>query len=618
MYELIQDYGIIGNLRSVALVSKKGSIDWQPAPYLDSPSVFAAILDEKKGGRWSICPNGAFESSQAYVPRTNILITRFVTNRGTFELLDYIPGKNGNGNGVAHADLEKSEVHRKVTCLKGEGTLSMEFCPRFNYARGVTTVSSLAYGASVSHEGKERGELVSSVPVSVKHHDAGWCEFSLKEGESEYFAFHYHATLPEERIPEHYEREIKETITFWQGWLDRCDFAVCPHEYPFHEMVERSALVLKLLFFEPPGSVAAAATTSLPEHVGGVRNWDYRFTWVRDSSFTVQALLWLGKVKEAEAYVRWLFLDCCNLEQNRPEDLKILYGLRGQTDVEEIILDHLEGYKGSMPVRIGNGAFLQKQWDVYGSVFDTVWQMHIRGAHVIDSELWETLRAFANFVASIWREPDEGLWEVRGGKRHFTHSKVMCWVALDRALRLARDHGLLGELDVWEQERNAIHREVMKRGWNKEKQSFVLNFDGQDIDALSLIFPVLGFIDGKDPKMLSTIAAIEKELSLGDGLLLRYKFHDGLPGQEGAFLLASFWMVDALVFAGERERAQTLFEKLLSKANHLGLYSEEMDSQTGAFLGNFPQAYTHIGLINSAFLLSGLSNSNGEKEGYVA
>lgn len=599
MYKPIGAYGIIGNLRSVALVGRDGSVDWKPAPFINSPSVFAAILDDKKGGRWRISPPDAFSSEQAYAKDTNILVTAFRTEEGACDLSDYIPAGAGDAR-----DPEKAEIHRRVLCREGRCRIEMRFDPRFEYAQGETALRRTEAGLDVLYKGRKRGELVSPFPLSLDGGKGASCRFDLREGEEAFFAFHYHDTHPAERTPDHYQEELRETERFWKEWVSRCDFGACPPRFPWHDMVMRSALVLKLLFFEPPGSVAAAATTSLPEEIGGVRNWDYRFTWIRDSAYTVQALLWLGKVKEAETYVRWLFTDCCNLERSRPEDLQILYGLNGEADAQERELGHLEGYRGSRPVRIGNKAAGQRQLDVYGAVFEAVWQMHARNLHIIDSELWETLRAFANYAARVWREPDEGVWEVRGEKRHFTYSKVMCWVALDRAIRLARSHGLAGETEEWSRERAAIRKAVMERGWSGKKRSFTLSFDADDLDTLSLVFPVLGFIDGQDPRMLSTIEAIQRELGIGDSLFYRYRFEDGLPGREGAFLLSSFWMVDALVFAGERERARDLYERLLRLANPLGLYAEEMDPETHEFLGNFPQAYTHIGLINSAFYLS--------------
>ncbi|HEA84413.1 MAG TPA: glycoside hydrolase family 15 protein, partial [Candidatus Wildermuthbacteria bacterium] len=513
MYKPIRDYGIIGNLRSAALVAKDGSIDWKPAPYLDSPSVFAAILDHKKGGRWKIAPIGDFSSEQEYMGQSNILITRFTGKEGVVELIDYIPAQLGGDMGA----MERAEVHRKVVCTKGEAKVLVEFSPRFDYARGKTTLSATEHGVSVAHKGEQKGELVSPGEYIVKD-DTATTTISLKEGESAYLAFHYHASNESERNGEHYEKELSATKSFWEEWVGRCDLDSCPVEYPYHESVIRSSLVLKILFFEPPGSIAAAPTTSLPETIGGERNWDYRFSWIRDSAFTLQALFELGYTKEANQYVNWLLSECKTIEDG-PEKLQVIYGLRGEKNLKEEVLSHLEGYEGSRPVRIGNKAYKQKQWDVYGGLLDAVWQLHLHGSHVIDSELWASLRSIANYVVKIWGKPDNGLWEVRDGLQHFVHSKLMCWVALDRALKLAESHGLNGEIELWEKEREKIRAVIFEKGWSEKKQSFVQSFGSQNLDASLLLMPTLGFIDGKDPKMRSTIARIKEELGAGDGLL---------------------------------------------------------------------------------------------------
>lgn len=606
MYIPIRDYAIIGNLRSAALVSKDGSIDWAPAPYLNSPSVFAAILDDMKGGKWSITPTQPFTSKQEYLGQTNMLTTTFQTKEGTLELLDYIPAQAGK----AMEEIEKAEVHRKLTCTKGSFEVEVIFQPRFDYARGETSLSFSDHGLLVDHEGKRKGELISPGKYSLKD-DIGSATLKLKEGESAYLTFHYHETDLKEWDDSHHEKEIVETQKFWENWVHRCDIKSCPLAGPWHDMVVRSSLVLKILFFEPPGSIAAAATTSLPEAIGGVRNWDYRFSWIRDSSFVLQALFQLGYVREARAYVEWLLDECCSIKNFDPKNVQIMYGLQGEANLTEEILPHLEGYRGSKPVRIGNSAHLQKQWDIYGSILDTVWRIHLMDkSYKINEGTWDILRKFANYVVKVWHEPDEGLWEVRGGKQHFVYSKVMCWVALDRAIKIAKYYSYQKELKLWEMEKEAIYKEIMERGWSKERQSFTQSFDSNDLDASLLLMPVVGFIDGKDPKMVSTVKAIEQELSVQNGLLLRYTAKDGLPGREGAFLPASFWLVDALIFAGEIKRAKLYLINLTKLANHVGLYAEEINPKTKEFLGNFPQAYTHIGLINSAYYLAKNGDNN--------
>ncbi|MCH7828334.1 glycoside hydrolase family 15 protein [Patescibacteria group bacterium] len=599
MYKPIRDYAIIGNLRSAALVSKEGSVDWAPAPYLNSPSVFAALLDEQKGGSWSIAPTESYKVKQEYLGFTNILVTRFTTDNGVVEVVDYIPAQAGK----AMEEREKAEVHRKITCTKGTCEVQVIFAPRFDYARGETTLSFTEHGLGVDHEGTRKGELISPGEYAI-YGNVATGTLALKEGESAYLAFHYHETTKEDWADEHYEEELKETKKFWEDWVHRCDIKSCPLSGPWHDLVVRSSLVLKILFFEPPGSIAAAPTTSLPEAIGGVRNWDYRFSWIRDSSFTLQALFQMGYVREARAYVDWLLDECCSLRNFDPKDVQIMYGLQGEVNLREEILPHFEGYRGSKPVRIGNSAHLQKQWDIYGSMLDTVWRIHLMDeSYKIEESTWNILRKFANYVVEIWRQPDEGLWEVRGGRQHFVYSKVMCWVALDRAIKIAREYGFEGEVEVWEKEKEAIFSAVMKQGWSEQKQSFVQSFGSQDLDASLLLMPVVGFINGKDKRMISTIKAIENELSVMNGLLLRYTAKDGLPGREGAFLPASFWLIDALIFAGEKSRARVYLASLTKLANHVGLYSEEINPKSLEFLGNFPQAYTHIGLINSAFYL---------------
>jgi len=596
MYKPIRDYAIIGNLRSAALVSKDGSIDWTPAPFIDSPTVFGALLDYKKGGYWKIAPLDVFKSTQEYMPNTNILVTTFKTKEGEAELIDCIP-----------IEGDVTEIHRKVVCKSGICKLRIEFDPRPDYARSTPILSIISGGGKFDGE-PNKGVLISRADYHLENTGAS-AQIILKRGEDHYFTFRYNTIDIPSREDEHYERAMQKTKKFWADWVHRCDLKTCPIAGPWHDMAVRSSLLLKILFFEPPGTIAAAPTTSLPETIGGVRNWDYRFTWIRDSAFTLQALFWLGYIKEAEVYTKWLVEKCCGVAKDSPENLQIMYGLRGEKNLREEVLSHLEGYRGSKPVRVGNNAYLQKQWDIYGSILDTVWRLHLlKDEHVIDPEMWGALRSFANYVVKIWREPDEGLWEVRGGKRHFVYSKVMCWVALDRALKLADAYKFECEKDLWQKEKDAIYKEIMQRGWSKNKKSFVQSFDSDTLDASLLLLPVLGFIDGRDPKMISTTKQIEKELSLDEGLLLRYASPDGLPGKEGVFLLASFWLIDALVFAGKTKRAQKIFEKISKLANHVGLFSEEMDHQSKEFLGNFPQAYTHIGFINSAFYLSSKQN----------
>ena len=606
MYRPIRDYAIIGNLRSAALVSKGGSVDWAPAPFIDSPSVFAALLDEKKGGFWSIAPSEAHTSTQSYLKDTNVLATKFSSEKGVLELIDFIPIEEEKTSLPAEEDTT-FRLHRRVRCTQGLCPIEIIFEPKFDYARGETALSETDGGIFVENAEK-RGVLAARCPFTIEGGRAS-ARVTLKKGESLFFIFRYNTGTVELRKngKAHHDKELDETVSFWREWSRECDLPVCPViEGPYRDAVIRSALVLKILFFEPVGTVAAAATTSLPEAIGGMRNWDYRFTWLRDASFVFQAFFRLGHLREAGEYIRWLIGVCTSsAESAGPEHLQIMYGLRGERVLPEEVLTNLDGYRGSRPVRIGNSAYGQKQWDIYGSVFDMIWRLHrLEGGTPLSAHTWRVLRDIADYVMHIWKEPDEGLWEVRGGKQHFVYSKAMCSVALDRAARLAEAYGLDGDTALWREESRVIKDEVLSRGFDDSLGAFVQRFDSSDLDASVLLLPAVEFIKGDDPRMLSTIAAIKRELLRDDGLVLRYTADDGLPGREGAFLLASFWLVDALVLAGKEEEGRALFEKVIAKANHAGLFSEEMDPSTGEFLGNFPQAYTHVGLINSAFRLS--------------
>lgn len=606
MYKPIEDYAIIGNRRSAVLVSKDGSIDWAPAPFIDSPTIFAAMLDDVNGGYWQVAPSSTYTSTQNYSGLTNVLETHFKTKEGSCVLTDYLPIEEGNSFDIPENDTT-FKIKRKIACVKGSCKLEMVCHPRFDYARGPMTLTPLAGGVLMQQETK-CGVLASHEKLSI-HGERVVARFTLTEGETRFFVLRYGVKLisrhdVDENHGERHEQELEKTKKQWEDWAKGCDFQTCPVVAgPWQDIIQRSSLVLKILFFEPVGTVAAAATASLPEEIGGVRNWDYRYTWLRDSSFVFDAFFQLGHVKEAEQYLHWILKEC--KKGKGPEDLKIMYTLTGDSCIDEEILTHLKGYKNSRPVRIGNAAHRQKQWDIYGSVLNIAWDLHaLKGKGAISKENWDILRAVANYVVGIWRLPDEGLWEVRGGKAHFTYSKVMCWVAFDRALKIAKAYNYEGEIELWKQERDAIYAEVMSRGWNDSTEAFVYSLDATDIDATALLFSKIGFIKGDDPKMIATIRTIQRKLDCGDALLFRHTFSDGLPGSTGADLFASFWLVDALVLAGEVEEARMLFEKLVSYANHVGLYSEEMDPQSKSFLGNFPQAYTHVGLINSAILLT--------------
>lgn len=607
LYTPIRDYAIIGNLRSAVLISKDASVDWAPAPFIHSPSVFASILDAKKGGYWAIKPIHPYTSEQEYITHTNVLKTSFFTKDYDFEVIDFIPVEPETPFVPAEENIT-FRIKRKVVCTRGACSFEVVFFPKFNYARGDTTLSKTKRGI-LAEQGERKGILISDREFSISDIEGARAQCALAERDSEFFVFRYNVGEVDEgkNISTHHEADLQKAKTYWREWAHRCELKKCRIPKKWHEEVIRSALVLKILFFEPIGTVAAAATTSLPEEIGGVRNWDYRFNWLRDSAFTFQALFRLGHIREADEYISFLMRVCkFSAEREGLENLQIMYGLTGEEELTEEILDHLEGYEQSAPVRIGNGAYNQKQWDIYGSVLDMVWQLHTLRGDAVSKENWPFLRKVANHVVKIWREPDEGLWEVREGSDHFVYSKVMCWVALDRALKLADAYGMDADRELWRGEREQLREEIFEKGFNKEMESFTQKFHSNELDASLLLLPAVGFIAGDDPKMISTLRAIERVLvDKETALVRRYLGRDGLPGEEGAFLIASFWLVDAYVYAGEREKAEALFEQLLQLKNHVGLYSEEMNPHTKAFLGNFPQAYTHIGLINTALLLDG-------------
>lgn len=595
VYKKISDYGVIGNLCTIALVGNDGSIDWLCLPYLDSPSVFGTLLDNFRGGRFSLAPQGEWDSVQSYLPQTNILTTHFRTRTGIIRLTDFMP--------VA-VDREIPQetapaLYRLVEAEKGSVELRLVFEPRFDYAR---TPTSLETGTcSILAQGGQEAITLSfsqkwrSVEVAEDRVTATW---QLTAGDSIRFHLYYGKGELCELDPEQADRAFQETKAFWQDWLKTTETGRTMSFGPFQNMVERSALVLKLLSFQPTGTIAAAATTSLPEEIGGVRNWDYRFSWLRDTAFTLKALFNLGHLTEMSGYLRWLkgLIQRCGAE-----NLKIMYGLRGEEELPEKELAHWDGYKGSRPVRLGNAAAQQRQLDIYGEIMDAALKLSDYVGK-IDRELWTSLARICDYVVEHWQEQDQGIWEVRCGPYDFVYSKVMCWVALDRGLTIARRYGFPGRLREWQKTKGLIKEEVLSRGYNETRGSFRQHYDTDALDASNLLLPLVGFLPFDDPRIVTTINNIQQELGR-DGLLLRYAEPDGLPGGEGAFLLCSFWLVDCLVGLNRLEEAETLLRRLERAANHLGLFSEEYDLTWREALGNYPQAFTHIGYINSVVTL---------------
>ncbi len=603
-YQPISDYGVIGDLHTVALVGKNGSIDWFCVPHFDSPSAFAAILDDEKGGRFKIAPcEVEYTTNQHYLPETNVLVTHFLSEEGVVEVTDFMPVSTGAGE--SHAE---HTLIRRVQGVRGSMNLEMQCLPAFNYARD-DHETELFEGGALFESPDLRLELLT--PTALTQVDGGVeSRFVVEEGDSTYFIL---GELPEgtERgellSQREVERQFEETVGYWRRWI-----AGSTYTGRWREMVHRSALVLKLLTYAPTGAIVASPTTSLPEDLGGVRNWDYRYTWIRDAAFTVYGLMRIGFTDEAAHFMEWLEARCSELDPDG--SLQIMYSINGDHELTEEILDHLEGYAGSKPVRIGNGAYDQLQLDIYGELMDAVYLFNKYGSP-ISYDFWNHLTRLIEWVVDNWQRTDEGIWEVRGGQRHFVYSKLMCWVAVDRALRLADKRSFPAPREKWERVRDEIYQEIMERGWNEEIGAFTQSYDGEFLDASNLMMPLVFFLSPTDPRALSTLDAINRTPAKGglvsNSLVYRYNpehTRDGLTGSEGTFNMCTFWLVEAMTRAGSRdqkrlERARMTFEQMLGYANHLGLYSEEI-GPTGEALGNFPQAFTHLSLISAAFNLN--------------
>jgi GH15 family glucan-1,4-alpha-glucosidase len=604
-YQPIEDYGVVGNLRTTALVGKNGSIDWFCFPNFDSPSVFGGILDEKKGGYFRIAPTiDEIARKQVYWPDTNVLVTRFLSTDGIGEVIDFMPV------GESKDQPPYRGLIRRVKVSRGCMRFRLECLPAFNYGRDEHTLEIIPEGARFRSAGLSLG-LASAVALQVFGTAGNGVsgEFTLEEGQSQ--SFELHGLLPGVRdqigLPEHLGDQLfRDTIHYWRQWI-----AKCTYRGRWREMVQRSALLLKLLTFEPTGAIVAAPTCSLPESLGGSRNWDYRYSWIRDAAFTVYSLMRIGFTEEAGEFVS--FLDARCHEMDPDGSLQTVYGIDGRHVLTEETLDHWEGYKGSGPVRIGNEAYKQLQLDIYGELMDSLYLYNKYGTP-ISYDLWRYLRRLTDWVCKHWKEKDDAIWEVRGGPREFVYSKMMAWVAVDRALRLASKRSFPADWNGWTSVRDEMYETIMQRGWNQQRGAFVQQLDGDALDASSLLMPLVFFVSPTDPRMLRTIDAINQAPKSGglvsDGLVFRYdveKTPDGLKGTEGTFNLCTFWLVEALTRASasdpERLRhARLLFEQMLGYANHLGLYAEQIGHQ-GQALGNFPQAFTHLSLISAAFNL---------------
>ncbi len=604
----IEDYALIGDLHTAALVGLDGSIDWLCLPHFDDAACFAALLHDQSAGRWQIAPSGAVRAtSRRYEDDTLVLRTRWETPTGVVEVVDLMPPRS-----------EAADVVRIVQGIEGSVEMHHHLRLRFDYGRVKPWVRTGELPDGIPHSDDEPApDVVDADPAvrssrlvsAIAGPDAVWMHagvplhreddelvatFTVRAGDQVPFVLtHQQSHLPPPVSAEPFEA-LESTRDFWSSWI-----AQCTYEGRWAPEVRRSLMLLKALTFAPTGGIVAAATTSLPEEIGGVRNWDYRYCWLRDATFTLQAFLGTGYVDEAQAWRDWLL----RAVAGDPAELQIMYGLDGARRLSETTLDWLDGYEGSRPVRIGNGAAEQHQLDVWGETLDGLYLAREAGLPASDSS-WDLQRALVDWLAKHWAEPDNGLWEMRGPRRHFVHSKVMAWAGIDRAIRSVEDHGVAGDVAAWRELADRIHEDVCAHGFDPERNTFTQFYGSDGLDAALLLIPRVGFLPWDDPRVVGTVEAVARELD-NDGFVLRYDNHaddgpDGLPGDESAFLVCSFWLVDALHGIGQTARAEALFERLVSLCNDVGMLSEEYDPPTGRHLGNTPQAFSLVGLVNSA------------------
>ncbi|HEY3907357.1 MAG TPA: glycoside hydrolase family 15 protein [Streptosporangiaceae bacterium] len=615
-YPNIADHGLIGDLQTTALVTDTGNIDWFCCPRFDSPSIFASLLDTDKGGHFQIAPDCTdYVTKQLYFPDSAILVTRFMTPDGVGELIDFMPPIHGKAT-------DRHRLVRIVRVPRGTMKFGMDLQPRFDYARAKHKTELSEHGAVLSSDGmrltvhvaaggsagKKNGSAVQRNGNGVR---ATW---TLSEGESAGVMIESMGGAPRRLLNSELHRLLDETAQFWRDWVQRSTY-----KGRWREMVSRSAITLKLLTYAPTGAPIAAATAGLPEDPGGERNWDYRYTWVRDGSFSIYALLGLGYTEEAAAFGGWLRDRVSEQAGSKSGPLKIMYRVDGSSDLTETTLKHFEGWRGAKPVRIGNGAADQLQLDIYGEALDAMFLADQNGFEIAHQG-WLCVAEMTDWVAEHWDQPDEGIWETRGGRQNFTYGRMQCWIALDRAIRIAERHSRPANVTQWVIERDRIYNQIMDRGWNPKVKAFTQHFDTEVLDSSLLMMPLQGFMAPRDPMWLSTLKAMDEKL-VSDSLVYRYNpsmTPDGLRGSEGTFSLCTFWYVDALARAGRLDEAQLIFEKMHSYANHLGLYSEEI-GQTGEQLGNFPQAFSHLALIGAAINLDyQLDHGVGSLEPVVA
>jgi GH15 family glucan-1,4-alpha-glucosidase len=596
--ERIDDYALLGDLQTAALVGRSGSVDWLPFPRFDSSSCFGSLLGGSEHGRWLVAPaSGGPATDRRYREDTLVLESEWQTPTGRVRVIDFMPPRG-----------EAPDIVRIVEGVEGSVEMRTELVIRLDYGSVIPWVRRLDSQSLLAVGGPDG--LVLRTPVELRPdgmtHAA---EFLVREGERVPFVltwFPAHQDLPD---AVNAEDALGDTESFWREWL-----AGCRYDGDYPEPVRRSLIALKALTYAPTGGIVAAPTTSLPEQIGGVRNWDYRYCWLRDATFTLYALMNAGFTDEARAWRDWLL----RAVAGDPAKAQILYGVGGQRRIAEYELDWLPGYAGSRPVRVGNAAHEQFQLDVYGEVIDVLHQARVHGLDP-DDHAWSLQRTLLDFLEGAWEQPDEGIWEVRGPRRHFTHSKVLAWVAFDRAVQSVERFGLEGPVDRWRRLREEIHEEVCREGFNVELGSFTQAYGSQELDASTLLIPILGFLPADDPRVVGTVEAVKRDLTR-DGFVERYKPRerndvDGLPGGEGVFLPCSYWLVDALILMGRDDEAKELFERLLDVRNDLGLLSEEYDPHEKRLLGNFPQAFTHVGLVNSAYNLSAHRGPTDQRPG---
>ncbi len=589
-YKPISDYGIIGNMVSAALVARTGSIDWCCLPRFDSPSIFAAILDDEKGGRFGIEPRSHFESSQFYLNDTNVLQTVFQTETGTVTLTDFMPCYQR----VHGRLIQFDELHRIAECTHGEVDLKVTFQPKPEYATVDPSLDITKYGVVVTGGGTHVS-LSSSVPFKALG-DQATATVKLRYRDKAAFVLRYDSDRPLIGAIDNSLNKLARTKAYWQQQAEGCVFSE-----PYRDYIVRSYLALHLLVYSPTGAIVAAPTTALPEEIGGERNWDYRFTWLRDASLTLNAFSSLGHKEEAIGFMKWLLNVC---DKCGPK-AQILYDIDFGDPLDERTLDHLEGYRESRPVRIGNAAYSQRQLDIFGEVLEAAYN-YVKIGGYIGNKDWILLETFVDAACELWSEPDSGIWEVRGGPFHFVHSKVMCWVAVDRGIRLAQSLGRNKKVSYWRKAAEEIRNDILNKGWNPEKEAFTQHYDTEALDASALLIPLFGFLPTSDERVRSTINRTVAELSW-NGLLRRYRTDetdDGLKGSEGAFLWCTFWLVRNLLRLGRLDEAKALYQRLLGYGNHLGLFSEMVDPASGDTLGNFPQALTHLAVIVSGLELT--------------